>query len=76
VDAGIGASRAGDLDRVAQVSFQGGHQRPAHGGDPRLDGKAVETGPKVGDVEADPNRRAFDDGRRRCPRLIAEEGQR
>jgi hypothetical protein len=42
---------------------------------PGLHGEAVESGPEIGDIEADPNGRAVDDGRGRRPRLVAEEGQ-
>ncbi|MDQ1365705.1 MAG: hypothetical protein QOE57_1747 [Acidimicrobiaceae bacterium] len=77
VDARVGPARADDLDSVAQVAFEGGDERAADGVDSGLYGEAVEPGPDVGDVEADPNRRAVDDGWGvgRGRRLVAEEGQ-
>ncbi len=78
MDARVGAAGTGELDGVAEVAFQGGGQYTAYGVDARLDGETVESGPEVGDTEADPNGRALDDGGRgvgRRLRLVAEEGQ-
>jgi hypothetical protein len=80
VDTGVGAAGADQLHGVAEVALEGGDQLAAHGVDAGLDGEAVEPGAQIGDVEADPDRRAGDDanrGRRRRVRrrLVAEEGQ-
>jgi hypothetical protein len=53
VHAGIGASGAGELDRVAEDALQGLGERPSHCWDLALKGKTVERRAQVGDEQTE-----------------------
>jgi len=61
VHAGVGPARAYQLDGVAQRPFEGADQLAADGPDARLGREPVVTDAQVGDIQADPDGRAFED---------------